>query len=185
MSDEFVSLKQLAAEIGMDRSHARRYVLRLGVTPHKRRTPDSANQLTLALTQEEADLVRSRRREHGFLDTSRPVVTGIGVFYVIQLVPELDPSRIKLGFADNAASRLSQHRTAAPTAELVKCWPCKRTWEATVMDTLTAIGCRLILNEAFECDDLTRLIAKGDALFAVLPEPASRIELAKVSPHNT
>ncbi|MCK6455294.1 MAG: hypothetical protein L6Q92_02000 [Phycisphaerae bacterium] len=185
MSNEFVSLKQLAAEIGMDRSHARRYVLKLGITPHKRRTPDSGNQLTLALSQEEAERVRSRRSEQGFLANSMPVETGVGVFYVIQLVPELDPKRIKLGFADDVASRLTQHRTSAPTAELVKSWPCKRTWEATVMDTLTAIGCRLILNEVFECDNLAQLIATGDALFAVLPAPASRPELADVSPHNT
>lgn len=120
MSNEFVSLKQLAAEIGMDRSHARRYVLRLGITPHKRRTPDSANQLTLALTQEEANRVRSQRREQGF-----------------------------------------------------------------VMDALTAERCRLISNEVFECDDLAQLIAKGDTLFATLPTPASRPELADVSLHNT
>lgn len=185
MSDEFVSLKQLATEVGMDRSHARRYVLKLGITPHKRRTPDSANQLTLVLTQEEADRVRSLRSEQGFLDTSKPMATGVGVFYIIQLVPELDPKRIKLGFADEVASRLSQHRTAAPTAKLVKLWPCKRAWETTVMDALTAIGCRLILNEVFECDDLAELISKGDALFAVLPLPTSRPGLADVSPHNT
>ncbi len=185
MDDEFVSLKQLASELGMDRSHARRYVLKLGITPHKRRTQDSGSQLTLALTQEEADLVRARRREQGFQDTSKPAETGVGVFYVIQLVPELDPNRIKLGFADDVTSRLSQHRTAAPTAKLVKSWPCKRTWETTVMDALTAVGCRLILNEVFECGDVGQLIAKGDALFAVLPSPSNRPELADVSPHNT
>lgn len=184
MSNEFVSLKRLAAELGMDRSHARRYVLRLGITPHKRRTPDSANQLTLALSQKDADRVRSQRREQGFLDTSKPVETGVGVFYVVQLVPELDQKRIKLGFADDVTSRLAQHRTSAPTAKLVKSWPCKRTWEATVMDALTAERCRLISNEVFECDDLAQVIAKGDTLFATLPTPTSRPELADVSPHK-
>jgi hypothetical protein len=33
----------------------------------------------------------------------------------IMLVPELDPRRIKLGYADELSYRLSQHRTAAPT----------------------------------------------------------------------
>jgi len=52
------------------------------------------------------------------------------------------------------------------------------------MDTLTGIGRRLILNEVFECDDLTQLIAKGNALFAELPALATRAELANVSLHN-
>jgi len=57
MPEEFVSLKQLAAEVGMNRSHARRYVLALGLTPTKRRTADSGNQLTLTLTASEAEYV--------------------------------------------------------------------------------------------------------------------------------
>lgn len=80
MSDEFVSLKELAAEFGMDRSHARRYVRKLGITPHRRRTADSGNQMTPALTLEEAVRIRSRRREQGFLDSSVPKESGVGAF---------------------------------------------------------------------------------------------------------
>ena len=119
MAEDFVSLKQLATELGMDRSHARRYVLRLGFTPHKRRTADSQNQLTLAVTIPEAEVIRNKRREAGFFESTKPVVSEVGVFYVIRLVPELEPRRLKLGFADDLPSRLGQHRTAAPTA--VRC----------------------------------------------------------------
>jgi hypothetical protein len=185
MIDDFVSLKHLADEIGMDRSHARRYVRRLGIVPHKRRMPDSGNQLTLALTDEEAEFVRQKRREEGFLDASKPVVTGVGVFYVIQLVPDLDARRIKLGYADDLSSRLSQHRTAAPTARVLASWPCKRSWESTVMDALTAVDCSLILNEVFECSDIDSLLERGRALFAMLPAPNAHPELSEVSPHNT
>jgi hypothetical protein len=34
--EEFVSLKQLAGELGLDRSNTRKYVLKSGVRPHKR-----------------------------------------------------------------------------------------------------------------------------------------------------
>ena len=108
MAEDFVSLKQLATELGMDRSHARRYVLRHGVTPHKRRTQDSLNQLTLAVSMHEADLIRAKRREEGFLGSTKPVSKEVGEFYVIRLVPELDPRRVKLGFADDLLSRLAQ-----------------------------------------------------------------------------
>lgn len=183
--DEFVPVKHLAAELGMDQSHARRYVLRLGVAPQKRRTSDSGSQLTLTVTAQEAEFVRNRRRSEGFGTECRVVNSSIGAFYVIQLVPELDPSRIKLGFAEDAQNRLTEHRTAAPTAVLLKSWPCKRSWESTVIDALASNGCRLILNEVYECNDLPELIARGDRLFSLLPEPQKRPELASVSPHNT
>ena len=67
MTDEYVSLKQLATELGMDRSHARRYVRNLGVTPAKRRTPDSGGQLTLTVSAQEAAFIRRTREEQGFL----------------------------------------------------------------------------------------------------------------------
>ncbi len=185
MAEDFVSLKQLAGELGMDRSHARRYILRLGFTPHKRRTPDSQNQLTLAVSIPEAELIRGKRREEGFFESTKPVVKEVGIFYVIRLVPELDPRRLKLGFADDLLSRLCQHRTAAPTAAVVKSWPCKRAWEGTVMDCLTVVNCRLILNEVFECDDVDALIARADKLFDLLPDPAAKAPLADVSPRNT
>jgi len=185
MSDEFISLKHLSEEIGMDRSHARRYVLKLGITPHKRRTPDSQNQLTLAVDKDEAELIRQKRREEGFIGESKPIAKDTGVFYVIRLVPEFDPRRVKLGFADDLNSRHSQHRTAAPTAVVVKSWPCKRAWEGTVMDCLTGFSCRLILNEVFECEDVDSLIARGDQLFAMFPDPGNRVALADASPFNT
>jgi len=184
MAQDYVSLKQLAVDLGMDRSHARRYVTGHGVRPHKRRTPDSRNQLTLAIPLDEADSIRSKRREEGFLDSSKPVSKDVGVFCVIRLVPELDPRRIKLGFADDLASRLSQHRTAAPTAQVIKSWPCRRAWEGTVMDGLAAISSRLILNEVFECDDVDALLSRGDEQFHLLPDPGMRVSVAEASPHN-
>jgi hypothetical protein len=181
--EEFVSLKQLAAELGLDRSNTRKYVLKSGVRPHKRRTPDSGSQPTLALTVEEADRIRAKRREEGFLG-AKAVSKEVGHFYVIRLVPELDPRRVKLGFADDVGIRLAQHRTAAPTAVLVKHWPCKRSWEGTAIDCL-AVGCRLILNEVYECEDVDGLLARGDQFFQLLPAPGEHSQLSQHSPHNT
>lgn len=185
MSEEFVSLKQLADEFGMDRSNVRKYVLRHEVSPHKRRTPDSGNQLTLAVSVREAEFIRGKRREEGFLGESKPVSKEVGVFYVIRLVPEFDPRRIKMGYADDLSSRLGQHRTAAPTAAVVKSWPCRRSWESTVMNCLEAGGCKLILNEVFECEDVEGLVQKANQLFSLLPPPDSRPALSEHSPHNT
>jgi len=105
MPEEFVSLKQLAAEVGMNRSHARRYVLALGLTPTKRRTADSGNQLTLTLTASEAEYVRTKRTEQGFLGSEKPVEKELGSFYVVPerklvLIRQIRAGRIaiKTGF---------------------------------------------------------------------------------------
>jgi hypothetical protein len=183
--NEFVSIKDLAKRLGMDRSHARRYVLKLGYTFHKRRTPDSGSQLTLCVTSAEADQIASQRADKGFIASTVVAVSDVGVFYVIQLVPDLDPKRLKLGFAESIEQRLSQHRTAAPTARMLRAWPCKSSWEQTAIDALTTVGCRLILNEVFECDEPDALVKRGDAFFSMLPEPNVRTPLAESSPLNS
>ena len=139
--NEFVSIKDLAKRLGMDRSHARRYVMKLGYTFHKRRTSDSGSQLTLCVTSAEADQIASQRTDKGFIASTVVAVSDVGIFYVIQLVPDLDPKRLKLGFAESIEQRLSQHRTAAPTARVLRAWPCKRSWEQTAIDALTTVGC--------------------------------------------
>ena len=182
MREEYVSLKQLAKRLGMDRSHARRYLKKLNIKTQKRRTADSGNQLCLTVTEKQADQILAERRNEGFLGSGKAVASESGVFYVIKLVPELDAARIKLGFAVDMRNRLAQHRTAAPTASVLKTWPCKRSWEQTVMDALVADGCRHMLNEVYECDNLDTLIQKGDELFKLLPDPTKQVELSERSP---
>jgi len=184
MGNGYISIKHLAEKLGMDRSHARRYVLKLGVNPQKRRTADSGSQLTLTVTEEEAASILKHRQEQGFSYDGKPVESEAGVFYVIQLVPELDPKRIKLGFAIDLNDRLTQHRTAAPTAKVLTSWPCRRSWETTVMDCLSSVACRHILNEVFECSALDELVTKGNALFGMLPNPKERPDLSEHSPHR-
>ena len=182
--NQLVPLRLLAQELHVDRSHFKRYVERLGINPHKRHTLDSGNKLVVTVTTEEADRIRAARREQGYKFGTGEVDEGVGAFYVVQLVPELDLNRVKLGFADDAGARLAQHRTAAPTAKLLKTWPCKRSWEFTVIDALSTAGCKLILNEVYECCDLPRLLAHGDQLFSLLPDPRKPVELSEVSPNN-
>lgn len=110
VSDDYVSIKDLAKRLGMDRSHARRYVMKLGYSFLKQRTPDSGGQLTLCVTRAEAEEITSQRRDKGFLSLTVVAVSDVGVFCVIQLAPDLDPRRLKLGFAESLEQRLSQHR---------------------------------------------------------------------------
>jgi hypothetical protein len=183
-ADEFVSLKQLADALGLDRSNARKYVLKQGFKPVKRRTLDSGGMLALSFTKEEAERIIAVRREQGFFGgpEAKPISDEKGYFYVIQLIPEFEPNRVKLGFASDVEDRLQQHRTSAPTATVRQMWPCRKTWEVTAIAALTATGSRLILNEVFECDGVEQLLARGDAFFALLPDPGSLTPLAPCSP---
>jgi hypothetical protein len=185
-SSEFVSLKQLAEALSMDRSHARKYILKQGFKPEKRRTSDSGGMLALSFTKEEAERIIALRRDQGFFGASlaKPVSEEKGVFYVIQLVPEYDPNRIKLGFTSDIEDRLQHHRTSAPTAVVKKVWPCRKSWEVTAIAAITAIGCKLILGEVFECENLEQLLVRAEAFFSLLPEPGFLLPLANCSPLN-
>ena len=171
---EFVLLKNLAEEFGLDRSSIRRYVLKNNFEPLKVRTIGSRGQLILALTTEDAESVREMRRMQGYTTKSRigkPVMdNGEGVFYIIQLVPELEPERVKLGFSRDMESRLSAHRTAAPTAKLLETWPCHRNWELAVIASITRTECNPLSDEVFVVQDIEALIERGAGFFALMPK---------------
>jgi len=168
VADDFITLKSLSENLGMDRSHARRYVLKCGIRPKKRRTLDSGNQLSLTVSRAEADEVVRRRTEEGFLGSAKQADDERGFFYIVQLTPDLKPGRVKLGFALNVGERLGQHRTAAPTAVCLKQWPCRRTWELAAIDCLTQRGCDRVGAEVFDCDDLERMCKRGDDFFGLM-----------------
>jgi len=64
----------------MDRSHARRYVLKLGFKPEKRRTTDSGSQLTLTVTTDESESILRHRQSQGFTAEGNSVSNEYGFF---------------------------------------------------------------------------------------------------------
>lgn len=171
---EYITLIHLAQEFGIDRSHVRKYVLKNGFSPVRIRTPESGGQQTLALTKGDAESVRALRQQQGFNHYS-PTPNGTdGFFYIVQVIPELSPNRVKLGFASNAQDRLEAHRTSAPTAILVKTWPCKRAWEVCAIASITRSGCKLVANEVYECDGIQNIIKRGDDFFRLMPDEVAR-----------
>lgn len=167
---EYVTIQELADDWGMARTNARKYVLKQGFTFASIRTPDTRGQATLALSSEDAEAVREVRRRQGFLKgAATPIENGDGYFYIVQVVPELEPRRVKLGWTYDIDSRLSAHRTAAPTAQLVRAWPCKKSWEGTAMASLTRCGCQLIANEVYTCDNVEAITERADQFFSLLP----------------
>lgn len=120
----------------------------------------------VALSEEQSDTATNDRHGH---------------FYLIQLIPEALPNRVKIGFADNVQRRLVEHQTAAPTAKVLRSWPCKRSWDYAAMDSITRVDCKLVLNEVYE-GNIDGFIARAEAFFAVMPSPESERELSEHSP---
>ncbi len=231
---DYISLRGLAREFGCDTTAVRQFVQSHGVMPRIRQTVDSDREVTLAITREEADALRSQRFSGDPLTpvrlsapqapstpavvptdlpripgkaqettwnrgpsvaptpptrpqsnwsprpitrTSETTATGavplekVGVFYLIRLVPDLDPRRMKMGFAEDAEAVLDHVRMAAPAAVVIKTWVCKRSWKQAVMDCLVACAGRRISEEIFECEAPGPLIRRADAMFSLLPNP--------------
>ena len=61
MTMELITLTDLAEELGIHRSYLRKCVLAMGIQPEKVRTEASRNQLTLAVSREEAEDIRAAR----------------------------------------------------------------------------------------------------------------------------
>lgn len=169
----YVLLSVLAEEIGMDRSHLRRYAIKNDIELIKVRTPQTQNQKTLAVTAEDAELIKEMRSRSGYAfgDNEIAPIAGTGeqgYFYLILLIPELSNRRIKVGFAGSLDDRTNAHRTTCPTLTVVKAWPCKRSWEKVVIDC-ASVGCQRVGSEVFDCDDVDALVTRIDSLFDLLP----------------
>ena len=100
-------------------------------------------------------------------------LTDIGVFYLIQLEPDHDPSRFKVGFASTMNERLRQHRCSAPYAKVMGSWPCRRLWEQTAIDCVTA-DCEKIHTEVFKTADIENVKTKCFNFFNLMPEIKKR-----------
>jgi hypothetical protein len=182
---EMVKIAEIATRLGVDLTTVRRLIAResdsLKIELHRGKGDK------LLLTKDDAErLVASYEARRGPVSASADATDAAkydryGYFYLIQLVPEALPNRVKIGFADNVDKRLAEHRTAAPTAKLVKAWPCKRSWDYAAMDSITRTGCKLVLNEVYE-GEIDGFVARGDAYFALMSDPDAERELSEHSP---
>ena len=192
-----ITLRTLAEELGMDRSHLHKYVKKIGIETTKIRTRDSGNQPTSAVTEEQAELIRKRRKDDGYQPRQeegrlRTVTTDEGWFYIVLPDSEMRPGRVKLGFTGDLAARLSEYRTIAPEAKYVAEVECRRTWETAVRDALSNFhNLRSVAGEVFDYEgDVQVLVERLQSVCAMLHGkdvkdaiglPASLPEVANVT----
>lgn len=185
---ETVTYKEMAKRLGIDPGTVRRlvekYGAELGISVQKGRSNTSNAKWTHFLSREDADRLAAHyeaRHTHSADPGSEEPFQRVGHFYVIQLVPEALPNRLKIGYTDNLEKRLAEHQCAAPTARVLASWPCKRSWDYAAMDCITREGATWVLNEVFEGDP-QGFVQRGNAFFALMPGPDSERALSEHSP---
>lgn len=179
MYDECISVIDAASEVGLDKRNVFKILKRLGIETFLERSaaPDHRGQAIAHISLDDFESLRhdlaSRISGSPTPDSETTdaeyVPVEAGVFYLIQLEPEHDPGRLKVGFAVTISERLRSHRCSAPFAALVKKWPCRRVWERTAIDCVTA-GCEQLHTEVFRTGDLAAVVARCDQFFSMMPQ---------------
>lgn len=168
-----VSVIDVADQLGVLKQTVFKVVRRLGITPLKRRDEARRNQLASFVTAVERDRIVEELRK-SVANELQPTPVGdrewddLGLFYLIQLEPEHDPERVKVGFTVSVAERLRTHRCSAPFATVVKTWPCRRVWERAAIDCVTR-GAEQLHTEVFRVSGLDASIRLGDSFFDLMP----------------
>lgn len=107
-----------------------------------------------------------------------------GLFYILQLVPDLRPERVKFGWTQQSLQgRLRPYRTAAPTFTLAGAWPCLGQWEQAVMVAVTDPRDTRVGREVWDVADLGALLERTDGFFASRDRAAvTEVERSALAP---
>jgi hypothetical protein len=178
--------RDIASQCNVSYDTVRRTIKKIGkkLSIEVQRKRNAKGTLSNCLTVEDANKLisyfESRKSASDFAE-SESSFQRFGYFYIIQLVPEALPERVKLGYADDAKQRLREHQTSAPTAKIIGKWPCKRYWEQTAIDSITREKCKLVLNEVYEAE-IEALLGRAEKFFALMPDRSHHHSLSEHSP---
>lgn len=169
MSEDLISVIDIANEVGKRKQSVFKILRRLGIETQKLRGPDARGQLSSYISKSDYKLIKEQLESSTDTDQENaPGPSENGVFYLIQLEPDHDPNRIKLGFASNLAERLRSHKCSAPFSTVIKSWPCKLLWEKTAIECVTS-NCERLHTEVFRANSISEVLEKCESFFALMP----------------
>lgn len=158
-----MDIKTLAERLNKDLSATHKLIKRHNIETSKFRTGNG--QLASSISDDDA----SRLIEEYNTNEDFTVQQDVGFFYIIALVPDLKPSRLKFGFANDVARRLSDHRCAAPTATILTSFKCERCWEQTAIAAITSgIQYTRIGFEVYDVEDVDKTIERASRFFMMM-----------------
>lgn len=173
MNDELISVIDVAKQLGKHKQRIFKILGRLGIETIKEKSVNSRGQMIAYVTSDDFDRIAEYfvEAESEFITTVQSEIGG--VFYLIQLEPEYDPGRFKLGFATNIEERLRSHKTAAPFSKVLKTWHCKLLWEKTAIECVTQ-DCDRLHTEVFRSKSIAQVQARCEQFFALMPKNKSK-----------
>lgn len=167
-----VSVAQAADILGVRKQHLFKIIKRLGIETHQEKSdstgPHRGARIAFISKADFEHLEEYLKDSHTENEPDSVDSSQGGVFYLIQLEPEHDPTRFKLGFASDVGSRLRQHKTAAPYSKVIGTWPCKLLWEKTAIESI-ARGCDRIHTEVFRGRSIEIVRERCEEFFALMP----------------
>ncbi len=170
MDDEIISVIDVAKNLDRHKAYVFKILGRLGIDTVKEKNSAARGQRIAYITIDDYKRVKdylSNTESHLTFLAQQPDVKG--VFYLIQLEPEHDPGRFKLGFATNIDERLRSHKTAAPFSKVLKIWPCKILWEKTAIECASQ-GCTRLHTEVFRAESITEVQSRCEHFFRLMPQ---------------
>jgi hypothetical protein len=186
---DYVPIMEIAETLGIDPTTVRRIIRRYGqdlglVLERKKSNARNGRWVDCLSMDDRNRLVDFYESNRGITEETvgESLARGrFGEFYIMQVVPEAIPNRVKIGYSDDLEKRMTEHRTAAPTANLLGHWPCKRSWDHAAMDAITREGCHLVLNEVYE-GEIEGFLERAQGFFAQMPHPSHSVPLSENSP---
>ncbi|MEF2230985.1 MAG: hypothetical protein V3571_08655 [Pseudodesulfovibrio sp.] len=168
MEDQLIAVIEAASALGKNKQHLFKIINRLKIDKVHEKSSDARGQKRAYITLSDYERIKENLAvENEVSNGDESYIVSGGVFYLIQLEPECDPDRFKLGFATNIEERIRSHKTAAPFSTVLKTWPCKLLWEKTAIESVTQ-GCRQIYTEVFS-GDIEVVRRRCDEFFALMP----------------
>lgn len=176
--EERVVIGDLADDLGVRKQRIFKILPRLGISTSMRREVSRGNQLVATVSAQEASRIRREVETYSSESVGDQSVNGaaiapslgddVGYFYLIQLEPEIDQGRFKVGFTTDLDGRLQKHRCSAPFARYRQSWLCRRTWERAAIDCCTSAAEKLH-TEVFRAADLAPVATRLAQFFAFMP----------------
>jgi hypothetical protein len=174
---ERIAIVDLADDLQVRKQRIFKILPRLGIRPTQRREASRGNQNVATVSPSEAATIRAEIEKASASpssDGSRLGTTAtlaaddVGFFYLIQLEPDHDSGRFKVGFTMDLDGRLQKHRCSAPFAKYVRSWPCKRVWERAAIDCATT-HCEQLHTEVFRAASLSQVVEHAESFFSMMP----------------
>jgi len=171
MDQQLMSIIEIANAHGKRRQSIHKLVKQLEIEVVKRKSHDARGQVISYISANDYEKLKGRiEGPDSLIVDAREEWPG--VFYIVQLEPQLDPGRFKVGFTTDLAERIRSHRTSAPFAKPMKTFPCKLLWEKTAIECITQ-GCEQLHTEVFRTDNIEEIIGQAERFFDLMPDIAN------------